>query len=75
MSNQIKYVISLIIFLVIFTAGAFGHVALTKSIIEAEHDQQNYGGFQLDGSFTEFHRFQPRQYIKVIPEKKQKEGN
>lgn len=74
MKNKIKYIVATAIFLVILIGGAAGNVILTKTMIEIEHDQAEYQGFLLGERGVISPKFQPRQYIKVVPVR-QKNGN
>jgi len=69
MKNKTKYIISIAIFAVILISGAAGHIILTKAMIETEHEETEYQGFFLGELWTDTPKFQPRQYIKVVPVK------
>ncbi|WP_280768537.1 hypothetical protein [Salipaludibacillus daqingensis] len=73
MKNKTKYTVSIAIFLIILIAGAAGHVILTKAIIDYEHEQEQYQGLHLGDRWPTTPKFQPREYIKVVPVK-QREG-
>ncbi|WP_416149283.1 hypothetical protein ACM26V_24035 [Salipaludibacillus sp. HK11] len=68
MKLKSKYIVSVSILLVVLICGATGHVILTKTMIENEH-QEEYQGMHLGELWSGNQKFQPRQYIKVVPVK------
>lgn len=59
--------ISLIIFTFIFSIGGVLHINTMSDMMQYHENEEQYEGFQLDEERLIPLRFQPRQYIRVIP--------